>query len=446
LHEVELFGIVDLFSVPEGRSIRSLMQVLDNKTIDLVLRLKFDFLKPLYEKYDSLVFKDGYDFCRTSATDEDTKDDAKAGKYYSREIYGDETMFLEEFIRSNLKKLKSRETALAFILQKKLSGDNLEGGIVFSDLFGNSVVELGCKKYKADNPLEKATHGTSTIILRVHSGIVKDVSYNWVKSNNKSLKYSISLENGESRKITISEIVLSKIVNISKQIEQRLGYPVDIEFGVDGENIYIVQIRPVTGGAKEREAIPEFDKEDIVAEIPHAVGAGIAKNVKIFNAFGSVNSTLLYKLQESLGYGQGLVVAYDGQMFPGAGQFLFGSKLFWLFSSILKIGHQAINERQYGRNVVMGYFGDFNNLMKRLGKTNRVTNEWGGRVKTIGVITKDSFDIYCDGDRAVLVRAGAVPIGAENSLEKCILPESKPILMDDLKTRSENEAQLSFSA
>jgi hypothetical protein len=53
----------------------------------------------------------------------------------------------------------------------------------------------------------------------------------------------------------------------------------------------------------------------------------------------------------------------------------------------------------------MGYFGDMENLKKRFGPMAEI--EVSGKT---AYISEGTFDIYSNGNKAVLVKAGAVPV------------------------------------
>ena len=51
----------------------------------------------------------------------------------------------------------------------------------------------------------------------------------------------------EEPKINIlGDLAIKRIINISLSLQQELGFPIDVEFGVYDSKLYIFQVRPIT--------------------------------------------------------------------------------------------------------------------------------------------------------------------------------------------------------
>lgn len=389
-----------------------------------IAKLNWDVLKTVIPGHKSFVAGKEVIFLRTTATDEDTKDHAKAGKYISdarRYFAVDSFGQLRDLLSADLYKISSRETKFAFILQDKLTGDDLEGGVVFSDINGSTLMELGYswsedEDHKKYNPLQEATEGERTVIIRSSNNAVEEVLYNAIKQDAYGLNHVVTTKDGRRHSLMISEEDVLQITRTAKQIEQRLGYPVDIEFGIKKTQIFIVQIRPIVASALQLPQLPVFNKEDIVAEFPLAINAGRIENAKIVFADPNITGHNLRDVQKFLGYNQNFITCLPHGVSPQyMCPYVYGDKLFWIGSCIRRVAHEAINQMEEGRHVVIGYFGDMQELKARFGSM---------RELKIGdhpaFISEETFDIYSNGDRAVLVKAGTKPITKDTLAKKYV--------------------------
>jgi hypothetical protein len=353
-------------------------------------------------------------FLRTSSTDEDTKDHARAGKYVSggRRYFAKDTFIqLQGFIIANLHRLTSKDARLAFVIQDVLEGDDLEGGVLFSDINGDTIMEFGYSWSRNEkpvkyNPLSEATGDGRTIIVRCGEDEIKEVLYNAVSPDEYGLSHCVNTEKTGKCTLMVSKEDISKIKKIAKEAERKLGYPIDIEFGIKNGRIFIVQIRPIVASATDLPELPKFNERDVIAEFPLSINVGLLKNAKVVFTNANVTSYKLRDVQKILGYDSRMIVCLTGGIRPEyLSPYVYGDKLFWIGSCIQRVAHEAINQMEENRHVICGYFGDMQELKGRFGPMQEIV------VDSHSVfISEQNFDIYSNGDRAILVKAGVVPI------------------------------------
>ncbi len=92
----------------------------------------------------------------------------------------------------------------------------------------------------------------------------------------------VKLSAEKSRQQVLKEYEIRKLAEISLKLEAHYKKPQDIEFAVEGEEIYIVQTRPVTTIGKKIEGGKEISGEVILTGLGASPGVGAGK-VKIIN-------------------------------------------------------------------------------------------------------------------------------------------------------------------
>ena len=413
LADIRSSSIVDnVWDLKEPRLIESLFNMLDYKMIDSVIQRYYEFGR------DSLII------IRTSATDEDTKTSANAGRYSSTSgmwisLLNQKLQF-QAVLDDSLDSIIDPNVGISFVIQKDIYSDTLEGGIAFSTLYAETILELGygddeisasgkCKV----NPLVLATQGFRSIIIRFKDGAIQTVSYNmYDKQKWEGLDNTIEDVNGNTYNVTMSQEQLLRIVEISRKIEQKLGYPVDIEFGVREDIIYIVQIRPITIEKTTITDLPRFNEEDILAYSLMVLNEGVQKSAKIVVVRGRTDYAISY-LQRKYGPDQKYIFLHPSSIEP---EFIYpykyGEKIFWVVRHFSKVGHVSINEQEKGRQVIMAAGQDIDGILERIGPVSEleyIDDYDGKRVSSIQV-SQQSFDLFSNGHRAVLVKAGAVPV------------------------------------
>jgi len=91
-------------------------------------------------------------------------------------------------------------------------------------------------------------------------------------------KAVVKLKEGISKKRVLSDAELRTLTELALKLEDHYKKPQDIEFAIEGENIYIVQTRPITTMASRVEKNQQELKGDIILEgIPASPGIAVGK-------------------------------------------------------------------------------------------------------------------------------------------------------------------------
>ncbi len=88
----------------------------------------------------------------------------------------------------------------------------------------------------------------------------KDFMYYRDPRTGRTTKRELSLEKAKSQVLTEDEI--KKLAVLAKRVEGHYHKPQDMEFAIEGSNIYLVQTRPITTQAKVSEVTGEEDKKE----------------------------------------------------------------------------------------------------------------------------------------------------------------------------------------
>ncbi|MFH1801783.1 MAG: phosphoenolpyruvate synthase [archaeon] len=235
---------------------------------------------------------------RSSATAEDLEDASFAGQQDSFvNIKGDKELL--EHIKKcfaslftsratyyrNKKGFKHEETSLAVVVQKMVDSD--KSGVIFSK----------DPSYKNENTIIEAVWGLGEGIV---SGKItpdkyilsSDLKIIDKKISNKKIAITrnsegknkiVKLREEKSKHQVLTDYEIKKLTEIALKLEEHYKKPQDIEFAIEGENIYIVQTRPVTTIEKRiEESKIEIKGEAILTGIPASPGIASGK-IKIVN-------------------------------------------------------------------------------------------------------------------------------------------------------------------
>lgn len=174
---------------------------------------------------------------RSSANIEDGKKYSLAGRYVTYLNVAYEREYLKENIKKCFLSLYSEEN-LIYYKRNNIDINKIEMNVIVQEMIESNVSGI----LFTVNP----TNGKDTeIVVEFARGSGDAVSgkslperivYDW-----KSQKYI------EEPKINLlGETSIRRIVNISLTLQQELGFPIDLEFGVYDSKLYIFQIRPIT--------------------------------------------------------------------------------------------------------------------------------------------------------------------------------------------------------
>src|SRR3989338_4446837 len=178
------------------------------------------------------------------------------------------SLFTARAIYYRVKKGFAHEKSyLAVVVQRMI--DSEKSGVIFSKnpvKYDNSIVIEGVwglgegivsGKIKPDNYIIDSDLSSFKIIdLQIAEkkiAIVRDSS-----GNNTIVK----LNEGKSKSQVLTNYEIKRLAQYAKQLEEHYKKPQDIEFAIEGSDIYIVQSRPITTLGKEKK-----DGEEIEGEV-----------------------------------------------------------------------------------------------------------------------------------------------------------------------------------
>ncbi len=227
---------------------------------------------------------------RSSATTEDLAEASFAGQQDSFVNIKGQTELLEHIKKCfaslftsratyyrNKKNFKHEEASLAVVVQKMVDSD--KSGVIFSK----------DPSYKNDNIIIESVWGLGEGIVSGKITPDKHVVSKELKILDKKIadkKIAITRDSGGNKEIVklreekskhqvLKEYEIKKLAEIAIKLEEHYQKPQDIEFAIEGEEIYIVQTRPVTTiGKRVEEGGKEIQGEVILTGL--AASPGIA--------------------------------------------------------------------------------------------------------------------------------------------------------------------------
>ncbi|MCP4653579.1 MAG: hypothetical protein GY858_09410 [Candidatus Omnitrophica bacterium] len=202
-----------------------------------------------------------------------------------------------------------------------------------------------------------------------------------------------------------SEEEIREIKTTACEIEEDLGFPVDMEFFFKDGQLNVVQVRPITGDFSQSiEALPEFEEEDVLARMPIAIGKTTIDGLVGFitsdvSVFGRKELDLIAK-HADIPFEQ-VFLTTDGPTDHSEYLVLLTPR----FAS--RIHHHGINFRENG-TVVLGARDFFKSSVFRKLKWKKlpIEDEYGRAIS----ITEEPVKVYANGFRGLIVKADAKPI------------------------------------
>ncbi len=207
-------------------------QKLNFETID-----KIEIPDSLIDRIFSIIPNDRRYAIRSSANIEDSREFSLAGRYvtYLNVVYDREC--LKDKIKNCFLSLYSEEN-LQFYRKNKIDINKVEMSVIVQEMIESNVSGI----LFTVNP----TNGKDTeVIIEFSKGygdvingktVPERIVYDW-----RTEKYV------EEPKINIlGDSAIRRIINISLSLQQELGFPIDVEFGVYDSKLYIFQVRPIT--------------------------------------------------------------------------------------------------------------------------------------------------------------------------------------------------------
>ncbi len=184
----------------------------------------------------------------------------------------------------NKKGFEHSKVSLAVVVQKMI--DSEKSGVIFSKDPSN----------KNNNVIIEAVWGLGEGIV---SGMITPDKYIVspelkildVQLSNKKIaltrnsageKITVNLRDEKSRSQVLKGYEIAKLTNIALNLEEHYQKPQDIEFAIEGEEIFIVQTRPITTIEKRSEEIKELKGEVILTGMAASPGIASGK-IKIIS-------------------------------------------------------------------------------------------------------------------------------------------------------------------
>ncbi len=207
-------------------------QNINFETID-----KIEIPDELINEIFSMLPKDKKYAIRSSASIEDSRNLSLAGRYNTYlNVVLDKSCFKDK-IKSCFLSLYSTDN-LQFYRKNNIDISKIEMNIIIQEMIESNVSGI----LFTVNP----ANGIDTqVIVEFSKGfgdvvdgktVPERIVYDWVKE-----------EYIEQPKINIlGDSAIKRIINISLSLQQEIGFPIDVEFGVYDSKLYIFQVRPIT--------------------------------------------------------------------------------------------------------------------------------------------------------------------------------------------------------
>ncbi|MBO5477325.1 MAG: hypothetical protein J6A15_06205 [Clostridia bacterium] len=208
------------------------LQKLNFETID-----KIEIPDELVDRILSILPKDKQYAIRSSANIEDCRNISLAGRFVTFLNVVADKECIKDKIKSCFLSLYSQDN-LQFYRKNKIDISKIEMNVIVQEMIESNVSGI----LFTVNP----TNGKDTqIVVEFSKGagevvtgkaVPERIVYDWVEE-----KYI------EEPKINLlGETSIKRIINISLNLQQEVGFPIDVEFGVYDSKLYIFQIRPIT--------------------------------------------------------------------------------------------------------------------------------------------------------------------------------------------------------
>lgn len=190
----------------------------------------------------------------------------------------------------NKKGFKHEQASLAVVVQKMVDSD--KSGVIFSkdpsqkndNIIIESVFGLGEGVVSGRITPDKYTISSELEILNKKIADKKIAITRDSGGNNEIIK----LKEEKSKSQVLKDYEIKKLAEFALKLEEHFQKPQDIEFAIEGEEIFIVQTRPITTIEKRVESTKELQGEVILTGI--AASPGIASGrIKIIQNLEDLN-------------------------------------------------------------------------------------------------------------------------------------------------------------
>ncbi|MEM3493154.1 MAG: phosphoenolpyruvate synthase [Thermoplasmata archaeon] len=263
-------------------------------------RIPAKLAKEILEHYRNFMKKYRVEFVavRSSATAEDLPDASFAGQQETYLYIQDEVDFVNAVKKCwsllftpratyyrQKKGFEHSKVKLAVVVQKMVNATH--SGVMFTSepTTGEKkcIIEAvyGIGEAIVGGKVTPDTYIVDTTSMEIISKEIGNQHLMVVRGENGgTIEVGIDEEQGSYQKIPDEKII--EIAEIGKEIEEHYGKPMDVEWAMEGDVVYIVQARPVTTIKKEEQKKEERQEGKILVRgLPASpgIGAGIVKIV-----------------------------------------------------------------------------------------------------------------------------------------------------------------------
>jgi len=177
------------------------------------------------------------------------------------------------------KGFKHEQVSLAVVVQKMVDSD--KSGVIFSKdpsyKKEETIVEavFGLGEGIVSGKITPDTYRLSSELEVLDKKIAdKKIAITRDSGGNKEI---VKLREEKSKSQVLKEYEIKKLAEMALKLEEHYGKPQDVEFAIEGEEIYLVQTRPITTMGNRIEEGKQLKGEPILKGIPAAPGIGVGK-------------------------------------------------------------------------------------------------------------------------------------------------------------------------
>ena len=224
---------------------------------------------------------------RSSCTVEDSFSDSMAGHFstYLGEMTFDEVLVKYKDVILGIKDVDNQGVRMGVVIQAKVEADY--AGVLFSSdpiSFRKNRMLMTYTEGLGDKLVSGEVEGKDILIS------VKDEDYKFDVDLDKSL-----------------EAVLKRLAEESKNLEKKLGYPIDIEWAVSEGELYFLQCRPLTSITSVQTQMIKVNEKNLLGLPAQIVShdkialrlMAQKENIFISDAYAYVKNACSYKTVES---------------------------------------------------------------------------------------------------------------------------------------------------
>ncbi|MBD3271972.1 MAG: hypothetical protein GF384_05490, partial [Elusimicrobia bacterium] len=241
-------------------------------------------LKKLIEKHTKKHKKSNRWWAvRSSNIDEDSFDAAFAGLGQTSLFV--HTMYIFASVIENFSSFATPR-ALAYREKRGLSGSLISHAVVVQEMVDAEIAGvLFSKNPVTENQNEVVINASYGLGESIVSGLCQPDQYTTNKQTGAEVQEAFigrkqiqiiqrAIEAGTKivstpitarRKRALSREWVKRLTHVAREIEKHYGHPVDIEFAISKNELYILQVRPITTGTKQKAVssdLPDASKQD----------------------------------------------------------------------------------------------------------------------------------------------------------------------------------------